>query len=184
MATTTHLLTYEDLLRTPDDGQRYEIIAGKLFVLPSPLLKHQKVSGHLFGQLFNLEKAGLGEVFYAPTDVKLSEHDWVVPDLLFIRRERVDVLCADRRFVDGPPDLIIEILSPSTRSRDLGDKEALYAAAGVQEYWWVDGDREDVRASELVNGRYVPIPVEDGRIRSRVVPAFVVDVAALFAGLR
>lgn len=184
MATTTQLLTYEDLLRTPNDGQRYEIIGGKLIVSSSPARIHQLLSMRLTDPLYDLQKAGLGEVYAAPTDVKLSEHDWVVPDLIFIRRERVNALWADHRFVDGPPDLVIEILSPSTRAGDLGDKETLYAAAGVQEYWWVDGNRETVTALALVDGRYVPIPVENGQIRSRVVPEFVVDVAALFAGLR
>ena len=86
--------------------------------------------------------------------------------------------------IEGAPDILIEMLSPSTRGRDLGTKRNLYAASGVPEYWLVDPERDAVRALTLVGGRYQPIPQVDNLIRSLVVPPFVVDVEALFAGLR
>jgi Uma2 family endonuclease len=182
MVATTKLLTYEDLLETPDDGRRYEIIGGRLIATAWPLLKHQRVVGRLFDLLIDLEKAKLGVVFMAPTDVRLESHEIVVPDLVFITIPRLDILRPN--LVDGAPDLIIEIRSPATAALDDGEKRELYARAGVAEYWRVDPDAETVLAARLVEGRYLPIPSESDTVRSVVAPQFVVDVAALFAGLR
>lgn len=181
---TTRLLTYDDLLETPDDRRRYEIIGGRLIVSSVPVLRHQKLSGRLSHPLFALEKAGLGEVYTAPIDVRLFEHDIVVPDLIFIVQDRLPLFAHEERFIDGSPDLIFEILSSETRAVDLGPKHALYAAAGIAEYWKVSPHPPDVTALALVDSQYVPIPAEGGVIRSRVLPEFAVDIAALFAELR
>jgi len=181
MSTTTRSLTYDDLLTTPADGQRYEILGGELIVSPSPVTKHQRLSVRLLDLLFDLEKAGLGVVFSAPTDVQLSSHDIVVPDLVFVRQARRHII--DPNLIYGSPDLIIENLSPSTRTIDQERKLALYAAAGVPEYWMLDPETETILPLTLVAGRYEPIPVVGGIVRSVVVPEFVVDLAALFAGI-
>jgi Uma2 family endonuclease len=182
MATTTRLLTYADLDETPDDGRRYEIIGGRLVVTASPILKHQKLSLRLTDLLYELEKAGLGEVFEAPTDVELGPNDIVVPDLVFVTAARLGIL--GRQKIEGAPDILIEILSPSTSGRDEGEKRDLYARSGVREYWLVDPEQNTVRALTLVDGAYEPIPPSGNIVRSIAVPEFRVDVDALFAGLR
>ena len=178
---TTRPLTYQDLLRTPNDGRRYEIIGGQLVVSASPLLKHQKLSKRLADLLYDLEKAGLGEMYEAPTDVRLFPHEIVVPDLVFVTTARLGILT--EALIDGAPDLVIEILSPSTSELDRGKKAALYAAAGVPEYWLVDPERRTILPQTLVAGAYEPIPISEGAVRSVVLPQLVVDVAALFAGI-
>ena len=181
MSTTTRLLAYEDLLDTPADGRRYEIIGGQLVVAASPILKHQRVSGRLFDLLLDLERAGLGQAYAAPTDVRLFPHEIVVPDLVFVTTARLGILT--EALIDGAPDLVIEILSPSTSDLDRGKKAALYAAAGVPEYWLVDPERRTILPQTLIAGAYQPIPITEGVVRSVVLPQLVVDVATLFAGI-
>ncbi len=139
MSIATRLLTYEDLCQTPDDFNRYEIIGGELIVAPSPISKHQRVSSRLqrwFGNF--VTDRDLGEIIAAPCDVKLDQHDIVQPDLLFIARERLHII--GDKYIDGAPDLLVEVLSPTTRRRDRTRKADLYARAGVREYWLADPD--------------------------------------------
>lgn len=182
MSTTVRALTCEDLRKTPDDGRRYEIIGGQLVVSASPILKHQKLSLRLTDLLYALAKSGLGELFEAPTDVERGPNDIVVPDLVFVTKARLGIL--GREKIAGAPDILIEILSPSTRGRDEREKRDLYARFGVPEYWLVDPVRNAVRAMTLVGDAYQPIPPIGSVIPSKVVPEFVVDPTVLFAGLR
>ena len=115
-------------------------------------------------------------------DVRLSPHDVVQPDLLFIRRERLHLYQASG-VVDGPPDLVVEILSPSSRSIDLIRKPALYARGGVPEYWQADPDRRTLRIFVLRHGLYDEVLPENGPLRSTVLPGSVIDPTALFANL-
>lgn len=176
------LLTYQDLLDTPDDGRRYEIIGGRAVVSASPILKHKRVSGRLFDLLLDVERAGFGVVFSAPTDVELEPHEIVVPGLVVVLAARPHIL--GRQKIEGTPDFIVDVVSPSTGRRDQGEKRDLYARTGVPEYWLVDPERETARALSLADGAHAPIPAEGTVVRSRVLPAFAVGVAALFAGLR
>ena len=151
--------TYEDYRATPDD-QRYELLDGDLAMVPAPNLKHQKVQFHLGQKLgqFILDHK-LGEFFYAPCDVVLSETAVVQPDLLFVSRAREHLL-SNGENVQGAPDLVIEILSPSTADRDQGIKRELYGRYGVAEYWLVDPLAETVsihrrRAGKLTATRTV-----------------------------
>jgi len=150
-------------------------------VSASPILKHQRVSLRLVDLLYDLEKAGHGYLFEAPTDVELAPHEIVVPDLVFVLTAHRAIL--GRHMIQGVPDLIIEILSPSTGRIDEGEKRDLYARVGVPEYWLIDPARETVRAFTLEAGAYAPIAADDGGTRSRVLPPFVVGAGALFAGL-
>ena len=128
--------TYEDYCATPDD-QRYELLNGELMRLPTPNMAHQRVLGRLGIRLSQFtQEHGLGELFLAPFDVVLSDTDVAEPDLLFISRAREHTLTDEN--VRGAPDLVIEILSPSTADRDLGYKHDLYGRHGVLEYWVVD----------------------------------------------
>ena len=124
-------LTYSDYLRFPDDRLRHEIIDGVHFVTPSPVTKHQRISSDLLYLLMQyLREHSIGEVFYAPFDVILSDFDVVVPDLVYLSRERARFLTSKN--LQGPPDLVVEILSPGTKGRDRQIKKDLYERAGVR----------------------------------------------------
>ena len=139
--------TWEDVLRMPDDGNRYEFIGGRLYVTPAPVTRHQRISKRLQAALMRvLEDPGCGEVFHAPILVEFpGTGDRVQPDLLFVSDERRAII--GEKQVTGAPDLVVEILSPSTAHRDRGIKLDLYARCGVGQYWIVDPveDAVDVR---------------------------------------
>ncbi|HKI04981.1 MAG TPA: Uma2 family endonuclease [Thermoanaerobaculia bacterium] len=139
-----HKLTYEDYILFPEDGQRHEILDGEHYVTPAPTPDHQGVSSNLHLKLgpFVRERR-LGVVLYAPLDVLLSEHDVTQPDLLFISNQRAGILT--KTHLLGAPDLVIEILSNSTRRRDETLKRDLYERFGVLEYWLVDPLHRSVR---------------------------------------
>ncbi len=130
--------TWEDVLRMPDDGNRYEFIGGRLYVTAAPVTRHQRISKRLQAALMRvLEDPGYGEVFATPFLVEFPGiGDRVQPDLLFISHARRAII--GEKQVTGAPDLIVEILSPSTAHRDRGIKLDLYARCGVRQYWIVD----------------------------------------------
>lgn len=174
-------LTYEDLLETPYDRNRYEIIDGEMFMSASPNRGHQ-----LTAQTINLvlvdasDRGRHGLVLFAPVDVRLSPHDIVQPDLLFIRRDRIDIY-TERGLVDGPPDIVVEILSPGSHTRDLVKKAKLYAWAGVPEYWQADPLGRELTILGLNRGHYETVPTEGGQSRSLVLPHLRIDIATIFA---
>ena len=147
-------LTYDDFVLFPDDGKRHELIDGEHYVTPSPILKHQKVLANLHFLIEAWLRAHrIGEVFFAPVDVVLSDADVVEPDLLYLSNERKAQIATDTN-LHGPPELIVEIGSPSTRRRDETVKRALYERAGVAEYWFVDPERDAVRVYRRVGERF------------------------------
>ena len=154
MATVTQGVvrqTYKDYCATPDD-ERYELLNGNLMMVPAPNRKHQRILGRLYIELSRFsQEHELGEVYVAPFDVVLSDTDVVQPDLLFISRARGHTITDDN--VRGAPDLVIEILSPSTADRDLGYKHDLYGRHGVLEYWIVDPMAETVAVHRQGDGR-------------------------------
>jgi Uma2 family endonuclease len=131
-------LTYDDFVRFPDDGRRHEIIDGKHYVTPSPNLGHQELIGrlHLEIGLYLRQHPGIGRVFLSPLDVLFTQWDIVEPDLLFVAADQTDILTELN--VQGPPALVVEILSRGTRKRDLTIKRRLFDRGGVREYWAVD----------------------------------------------
>ena len=130
-------LGYEDYALIPDDGRRHEILDGEHVVSPSPKTRHQRLVAAFFFELgAYVREHGLGEVFVAPFDVLLSDHDIVQPDVLFVRDDRLHII--DEANCKGAPDLVIEVLSEITRRRDLIEKRHLFGRAGVAEYWAVD----------------------------------------------
>lgn len=183
MATTTATKrwTYADLDRLPEseNGERYEIIDGELIVTPSAVPLHQLADYRLTRRLGDHVEGGrLGQIFFAPVDVRLGDQT-LIPDLLFISRARLDIV--GPKAIEGAPDLVVEILSPSTRDRDLGVKKAVYARHGVREYWIVDPEARSVTVFALRGDRYEPLPQEGGVARSEVLAGLAIDVAALFA---
>jgi Uma2 family endonuclease len=170
---STTKLTYADYLRFPDDGLRHEIIDGEHYVTPSPATRHQRISRNLLHLIQTyLDSHQIGEVFAAPFDALLSDFDVVVPDLLYLSNERSRFLTSKN--LQGPPDLVIEILSPSTRTRDKRLKRDLYERVGVEEYWVVnpDEDRVDVyRRSAGAFAEPVSVP-RSGTITTPLLPDF------------
>ncbi len=137
--------TYEDLEDFPEDGKRRELINGDLLVAPAPNTLHQRIVMRLSAALFNHADAqGLGEVFTAPLDVIFNQGDVIEPDIVFVSRERAQIVTA--RGIEGPPDWVIEVLSPSTRTRDLGVKKKLCQREGVRVYWAIDPDARTITA--------------------------------------
>ena len=128
--------TYEDYLKLPDDLQQ-ELVEGELQMVAAPIPRHQRISREIAFALLQYVKAKkLGEVFYAPCDVVLGEHNVFQPDILFIARERLAII--QEKNIQGAPDLVMEILSESTAHKDLVSKRYVYAQFGVKEYWVVD----------------------------------------------
>ncbi|PIU56360.1 MAG: restriction endonuclease [Chloroflexi bacterium CG07_land_8_20_14_0_80_45_17] len=147
MAKAKIKFTYKDYLQLPED-KRYELVEGEFFMVPSPNYYHQVISKRLFRTLDDyVRKFGLGEVLYAPLDVILSEENVLQPDILFISKERFNIIT--NKNIQGAPDLIIEILSSATAGKDRGLKQKLYAKFGVSEYWLVDPDKETIEVLTL-----------------------------------
>ena len=112
--------TYQDYKTAPED-KRYELLEGELLLVPAPTTHHQMISRRLFmGLEIFVTSQGLGEIFYSPCDVVLSNYDVVQPDLLFVSNARSHIITPDN--IQGGPDLLVGILSPSTADRDLGYK--------------------------------------------------------------
>ncbi len=135
-------LTYADYLKTSDD-ERYELLNGELVMAPAPREIHQYILGRLYIEMgaFIYER-DLGDVYFAPTDVALSDMDVVQPDLLFVSNERNHIITPEN--IQGAPDLVVEILSPATAERDRTLKLDLYARHGAHEYWIVDPDARTI----------------------------------------
>jgi Uma2 family endonuclease len=144
-------LDYSDYAATPDDGKRYEIIDGELYSTSSPGTMHQRVSGRLVRQLDDyFEPRGIGEIFHAPIDLILGHHDIFVPDILVVG----DPASVTHRAIEGPPQLVVEILSPSTRAQDCGVKARRYAELGIRHYWIVDPEERRIEFHRLTDGGY------------------------------
>jgi len=130
-------LTYEDYCLLPNDGKRYEIIDGELFVSPSPAEAHQRfVTNVVYYLVDYVKRRGLGEVYVAPFDVVFSQFDVVEPDVLFVAKLRAGIVT--RANVQGAPDLVVEVVSESTGKIDRTTKLKLYTRFGVREYWIID----------------------------------------------
>ncbi|MGE3491841.1 MAG: Uma2 family endonuclease [Vicinamibacterales bacterium] len=179
-------LTYDDFVRFPDDGLRHELIDGVHYVTPSPATRHQQLSGrlHLAIGTYLEQHPDAGQLFYAPFDVLFSRWDVVEPDLLLISADQLEILTAAN--VQGAPALVIEILSPGTRKRDLGIKRDLFDRGGVREYWVVDPKIEDVAVYRRdANGRLGPAGVLTAAAGSvlgtPLLPGLELPLAKLFA---
>lgn len=153
-------LNYDDYAKIPQDGMRHEIIDGVHFVNAAPSTVHQHVSKRLQYQLYTkIELAGLGVLFNAPVDVQLSEFDVVQPDLVIVLNENVRKITPTK--IKVAPNLVVEILSPSTTELDHTLKKELYERFGVQEYWIVDPFEQSVAQWVLTAGKYSLAPAAD-----------------------
>ena len=179
-------LTYDDFLLFPDDGKRHEIIDGVHYVTPSPNLGHQELLGRLYLAIGNFlsTRRHIGRVFLSPLDVVMSKYDVVEPDLLFVASDQQAILTEAN--IQGPPALVVEILSPGTRRRDEGIKRQLFDAKGVREYWMVDPKSRRITICRRAPSGAFPVVATvaadaDDQLTSPLLPEFTMSVSALFA---
>jgi Uma2 family endonuclease len=176
-------VSFADLQRMPDDGNRYELYDGELRVVPSPLPIHQRVVQRLLIALVDCSRTIGGEAFHAPFDIVLSEFDVVQPDIIYFGSAAAGRIRL-REHVRFRPDLAIEVLSPSTARIDRGRKRELLARYGVPEYWIVDPDARQIDIWVLTGAEYKdPRIIRSGRYESPTLPGLMIDVEPLFAGL-
>ena len=147
------LLTYDDYVRLPDDGKRYEILEGDLAVTPAPTVGHQFSSIGLATVIYqHVEGHDLGILLTAPVDVVFDEHNVLQPDLVYVSTVRMNIVTPEN--IQGAPDLVVEILSKSTARRDRETKRKIYARFGVPNYWLVDPRRRSITTYALRSGDY------------------------------
>ena len=183
-----HRWTYSDLVALPDDQLRHELIDGEHFVSPSPATTHQQFSKRLFVALNAfVERHCLGEVLYAPFDIKLSAWTVLVPDLVYFTAARfADVV--NEKHATAAPDLVVEILSPGTRRRDKGRKRAVYDREGVCEYWMVDPEARSItvlrrpRPDAGLTDVTVLALAEGGILESPLFPGLRIPLREVFRG--
>ncbi|MDR3171186.1 MAG: Uma2 family endonuclease [Treponema sp.] len=174
--------TFADYL-TWDDEERWELIDGKAYIMSSPSQYHQDISGGIFGVLWTYLRGKPCRVYAAPFDVRLfprwdnRDKTLVQPDLLVI----CDKTKTDGQRYNGAPDMVIEILSPSTAERDLEEKFALYQQAGVQEYWIVDPWNKTIEVNLLIAGRYVQTKYDQtGQVPVSILPGCRIDFPGIW----
>ena len=154
--------TYKDYATIPDDGKRYEVVDGVLFMTPAPDIAPQEIVGEIFAYLRNYVKLkGMGKIFVAPVDVKLNDSTIVQPDVLVILNAHLERIAEKR--VLGAPDLVVEVASPATREHYRYKKRSAYALAGVPEYWIVDPTERNVEVLILEAGTYHSSGIFHGR---------------------
>ena len=172
--------TYEDYKHTPED-KRYELLDGDLIMVPAPRTAHQRSSRDIgLPLVMFVDENELGEVFLAPTDVVLSNTDVVQPDILFVSRERSHII--NELNIRGAPDLVVEVLSPSTAQRDRTLKRTLYALHGVSEYWQADTDAKNVTVLILEDGGYAVAGIygEGQTLVSPLLAGFTLEIDRIF----
>ena len=183
MATNTQArLTYRDYFDLPESDARYELIDGELYMVPAPVPDHQDFLGELYVVVRAFVRENrLGRVFFAPLDVALSEDNVFQPDLIFVSNERLSIIT--RQNVVGAPDLVVEVLSPSTERFDRTVKRERYARFGVREYWIADITARtiEVNASDGKGGFSVSGLYGEGEVlESPLLAGLQVDVGGVF----
>ncbi len=177
------LTTVGDLEAMPEDGNRYEVIEGELFVSRAPGLTHQQVSTNILVYIRHfLDKHPIGKVFPTPGLI-LSEFSGIIPDIVFFRNERREEIVTGERLT-GAPDLVIEILSPGVENirRDRVAKRQLYGKHGVAESWLVNPEKRDLEVYRLSKGSLDLVArwKEDDELSSPLLPGFTCAIADIF----
>ncbi len=174
------LWTYRDYLELNDD-KRYEVINGRLYEMPAPHFEHQDIGMTLAVLIYNFVKLKkLGKVLPAPFDVILSEDIVVQPDIVFISKENLKNIKEGRLF--GPPDLVVEVVSPASYYRDRYEKFRIYEEAGIKEYWIVYPGEKAIEVWVSKEGKYElhSIASGEGKVKSKVLKGFEVDLKKIF----
>ncbi len=178
--TVEKLKTYDDYAKMPE-GTSCQLIAGEIIMTPAPGLFHQDILGIIFFELRQfVHQSKLGKVFVAPTDVYFNEHDTFQPDIVFVSTERKHILKDER--IEGAPDLVVEILSPSTGYYDLAKKKDVYEQSGVNEYWIVDPTLQSIEVLTNQNGAFGTFAKakKSGTVSSKLLPGFQVELVSIF----
>jgi len=172
--------TYTDYQKLKE-GEPYQLINGMFVKSPSPTVNHQRLVKRLEWRLIPLEKNGAGELLYAPMDVYFTDTEVYQPDILFISKARLGII--KEKVVEGAPDLVIEVLSPTTGYYDLRHKMKIYEASGVKEYWIVDPMERSVEVyKNCSKGFKLAVRAEkSGEVSSMLYPDFCLDARELFA---
>jgi len=174
--------TYKDYTAIPEDGHRYEVVNGVLYMSPSPNVWHQNIVGEIFAYLRDYVRANrLGRAFIAPLDVELSYGNVVQPDVFVLLNKHLDHITKSR--IIGAPDLVVEVASPSTARHDLYAKLDTYTSARVPEYWVVNPEAQTVELLVLENDIYTSLGIFSGQatLPSRVLADLPVEVELFFA---
>lgn len=146
-------VSYADLQRAPEDGRRYELYEGEVFVVPAPIPRHQRIVQRISDLLLDYEQQHGGRVFVSPIDIVFSEYNVLQPDVVFFERSRAPLLDLDVP-IRVPPDLVVEVLSPATASTDRGKKMQMFARYGVRECWLVDPHARSIEIFALREDAY------------------------------
>jgi len=183
MSTPMHIpkgkivLTYEDYVLLPNDRNRYEILEGELTVTPAPSTKHQNASANLFKLLSrHIDDRNLGKLFYAPIDLILDPTTILQPDLLFVFSARQHIIT--ERAIEGVPDLVVEILSPTTSRSDRVTKAQIYARHRVPVYWIVDPDDKSIEIYLLEGDVFRPAETLQGATPTIAPPFTELEIVA------
>jgi len=180
-ATTEKIYTYEDYRKLPE-GAPYQLIGGMLIMTPLPSTYHQIISMKLGFLLVGfVQENNLGLTLFAPIDVYLDETETYQPDIIFIAKDRQSIIGPDK--INGAPDLVIEILSPSTAYYDLRKKFKVYEKNGVKEYWIIDPEEQSMEVYTLQEGKFLlgQKAEKQGHIQSAIVEGFNVAIETIFA---
>ena len=174
-------VSYADLERTPEDGRRYELYDGEVYVVPAPIPLHQVVQYTLAEALRAICRQHGGFAVGSPIDIVFSDYDVVQPDLIVFgpaRAHLVDLHTAIRH----APDLCVEILSPSTEATDRGRKLQMFARYGVPEYWIVDPVSASIEIHRLEAGTYLLVQraAGDDDVESSVLAGTALRAGSIF----
>jgi Uma2 family endonuclease len=172
-------LCAEDYIAAPQSAHKSDLIEG-VFVMASPAsFQHGRIQGFLLTAFTNfVSTRNLGVVLGENMAYRLNEYNVYQPDISFLSRERLHLAGEVR--VDGPPDLAVEVISPSSRRYDLVEKRIDYARFGTREYWLIDPIERSANVYELVQGEWIPIHAEEGVLRSKVLDGFWLRLDWLF----
>jgi len=174
-------ISYADLERAPEDGRRYELYDGEVYVVPAPIPRHQVVQQAIAEILHKHADECGGFSVPSPIDIVFSPYDVLQPDVVYFAPERARLIDIDLA-IEHAPDLCVEVLSPSTQTTDRGRKMQIYARYGVREYWIADPGTRTVEIYRLEDPGYVLVETASGDspVRSTVLPGLVFSAAALF----
>ena len=174
-------VSFADLERAPEDGRRYELYDGEVYVVPAPMPRHQIVQHTVAEALRAVCRQHGGFAVGSPIDIVFSEYDVLQPDVVYFGPTRAHLVDLDRA-IRHAPDLCVEILSPSTEATDRGRKLQMFARYAVPEYWIVDPVKQIIEVHRLEAGSYALVQraAEDDEVQSAVLPGTALRAGSIF----
>lgn len=176
------LLTYDDYVKlTPPDSGNFELLNGRIFFMASPTPTHQEISSllHTYLGIYIINNK-LGKLFAAPMDVLFTPHDTFQPDLLFITKERLNIIGENK--IEGTPDLVVEILSPSNDTNEMSYKKHIYGSTGVKEYWLINVEKQTLTFYKQIDNelRWQKDIQKNEVLQSEIITGFELDLNKIF----